>query len=417
MKILLVTRGSQGDVYPYLALAKELKNRGHELILSLPWLFEELAKAAELNYFLQAFDDIAGMVEGKPSIKELIAWTNRVIKSQFDELIPLVEQHDLFICSNTEFAAAHIAEYCGKPLIRTGYAPLLPGKKIPPAVFPFSPKRAFVCAQWKLLNMGLNMMVKKTLNEERRRFKMPPIKDQGEYAPSHALNYLMCSQYLGETDSGWKYPWAAGGYCFNDGFLYNEIALRNFLEFIKRDERPVLFFTLGSCNDNDRDSFCDKLYKICRENDYRLVVGCGWWKTGTHLHNQNGLFLLDTAIPHTLIFPHCDAIIHHGGSGTTHSASRAGKPQMAAPLLIDQFYWGGRIFELQVGPKSVKLGKINEKVLRKRVLDLMTNPLYKKNALSLAEKIRGEKGAAGMADYIERFGKEHKLGLKAAALS
>ncbi|MDR2783849.1 MAG: glycosyltransferase [Treponema sp.] len=417
MKILLVTRGSQGDVYPYLALAKELKNRGHDVLLSLPRLFESLAKDAELNYFLQAFDDIAGMVEGKPSTKDLIEWTKRVIKSQFDELIPLLGEYDMLVCSNTEFAAAHIAEYCGKAHIRTGFAPLLPGKKMPPPVFPFSPKRAFVGAQWGLLNLGLNMMVKKPLNEERRKLKMPPIKDQGEYAPSHALNYLMCSQYLGETDPNWKYPWAMGGYCFNDNFLYNEIVLRNFLKFVKKDQRPTLFFTLGSCNDNERDSFCAKLHNICLEEKYKFVVGCGWWKTGTHLRNHDGLFLLDTAIPHALIFPHCDAIIHHGGSGTTHSAARAGKPQMVAPLLIDQFYWGGRVFELQIGPKSVKLGNISEKALRKRVLDLMTNPLYKKNAANLAEKVRSEKGLAGMADYIEQLGKENKLGLKLAALS
>jgi UDP:flavonoid glycosyltransferase YjiC (YdhE family) len=226
----------------------------------------------------------------------------------------------------------------------------------------------------------------------------------------------MCSQYLGEIDPGWKYSWTAGGYCFNDGFPYNEIALHNFLEFVKKDGRPLLFFTLGSCNDNERDGFCAKLNNICCKEGYKLVVGCGWWKTGTHLENRDGLFLLDTAIPHALIFPHCDAIIHHGGSGTTHSAARAGKPQMAAPLLIDQYYWGGRIRELQVGPKSVKLGKISEKTLKKRVLDLISNPLYKKNAEALAEKIRSEKGLAGMADYIEHIGKENKLGLKLAAL-
>jgi hypothetical protein len=37
-----------------------------------------------------------------------------------------------------------------------------------------------VGAQWKLLNAGLNMMVKKTLNDERRRFKMPPGQVPGE---------------------------------------------------------------------------------------------------------------------------------------------------------------------------------------------------------------------------------------------
>ena len=36
MKILLVTRGSQGDVLPYLAIAAELERRGHEVTINLP---------------------------------------------------------------------------------------------------------------------------------------------------------------------------------------------------------------------------------------------------------------------------------------------------------------------------------------------------------------------------------------------
>jgi UDP:flavonoid glycosyltransferase YjiC (YdhE family) len=90
---------------------------------------------------------------------------------------------------------------------------------------------------------------------------------------------------------------------------------------------------------------------------------------------------------------------------------------MAAPLIIDQHYWGGRVSELRIGPKSVALGKISEKALKKRVIDLMTNPVYKENAAALAEKMGTEKGVAGMADFIERCGKENKLGLKLAAQS
>ena len=44
MKILLVTRGSQGDVLPYLAVARELVKRGHEVTVNIPHVFEEIAK-------------------------------------------------------------------------------------------------------------------------------------------------------------------------------------------------------------------------------------------------------------------------------------------------------------------------------------------------------------------------------------
>ncbi|GHV75577.1 hypothetical protein AGMMS49942_03980 [Spirochaetia bacterium] len=414
MKILLVTRGSQGDIYPYLGLAVALMKRGHQITLSIPRLFEDMAKALGIPYFLQSFDDIAGMVGDSPDIKELLAWTGRVVDSQFDEMIPLLEQHDLLVCSNTEFAAPHITEYLDKPHIRTGYAPLLPGKRIPPAVLPFmNPVRRFVGLQWALLNAGLNMMVKKVLNKNRVALNMEPIRDQGEYAPANAHNHMMYSPSLGETDGDWKYAWSIGGYCFNDIFPYNEIAYKQFIDFVKKDTRPTVFFTLGSCNDKDRDDFCARLFQICCEQNYKLVVGCGWWKVGTHLHNQDNLFLLDTAVPHYLILPECDAIIHHGGSGTTHSAARAGKPQMAIPLLIDQFYWGSRIRDLGCGPRSIRI-RIRKKALEKKVLDLVNNSEYRKNAAALGRKVSNENGILGMCEFIEGFALENRVGLETA---
>lgn len=51
MKILLVTRGSQGDVLPYLAIAAELERRGHEVTINLPQIFEETVNPTDLNTY------------------------------------------------------------------------------------------------------------------------------------------------------------------------------------------------------------------------------------------------------------------------------------------------------------------------------------------------------------------------------
>jgi UDP:flavonoid glycosyltransferase YjiC (YdhE family) len=179
MKILLVTRGSQGDIYPYIRLAEELKNRGHAITLSLPRLFEREAKDSGVCYTLQASDDIAGMMEDTPDTKNLLDWTRRVIDSQFAELIPLLAEHDILIASNTEFAAPSIAEYCGKPYIRTAYGPFLPSRTIPPPVFPLvKPHPVFTPALlWSVLNTGLNLMVKKTLNKNRLALGISPIQN------------------------------------------------------------------------------------------------------------------------------------------------------------------------------------------------------------------------------------------------
>ena len=210
MKILLVVRGSQGDIYPYLILAKELESRGHYVTLTLPKAFEEDAKDAGVHFLIQAFDDIEGMMAGGfLSTKTLLNWIRGVIDSQFEELIPLLKEHDILVAANTEFAAPTVAEYCRKPLVRTNYCPFIPSRVIPPPVMPWpKPHPVFrPVFLWKLLNIGLNLMVLKTLNRHRKALGMEAIRDQGEHAPAHADNYCMYSRYFGTYDPAWKYQW------------------------------------------------------------------------------------------------------------------------------------------------------------------------------------------------------------------
>jgi len=175
---------------------------------------------------------------------------------------------------------------------------------------------------WAGVNADLNMMSRKTLNTWREKHNMPPVRDQWQHAPLHADNYLMYSPSLGEVDRNWKYCWHIGGYCFNDIMPYDEIALKDFLYFINKDKRPALFFTLGSINGILHDRLAECIFDICRKCCYKLVVGCGWWKVGKNLVSSDNLFLLDKVIPHRLILPHCDAVIHHG-EAAQHTAPAA----------------------------------------------------------------------------------------------
>ncbi len=414
MKILLVTRGSQGDVLPYLGVARELVDRGHEVTVNLPRIFEETAKSYRLNYVLQKFDDISGLMadvaKESKSVGKVLQWTRDTIGAQFDQLIPLLQEHDILVATNTEFAATSVAGYCHKPVIRTAYAPFLPGNKIPPAVLPFPKPNPIIQPRflWFLMNRMSNFTAKKTVNRNRLQYGLSPIKNFGNDASQSAYNYMMYSQYLGQTDPEWdrKFRWKIGGYCFNDTFEYDEHAYQELISFIKSAGTPVLFFTLGSCSTEDRNRFCEMLLKVCKRRDYRLVVGSGWAKTGASMQADKHLYLMQHPIPHFLIFPHCDAVIHHGGSGTTHSAARAGKPQLITPLIIDQPYWAYRVSQSGLGPERVKISKVTEQEPDRKIGDLVSNPLYKDNAAALGEQIRKEGGIANLCDYIESFSRE-----------
>lgn len=409
MKIVLVTRGSHGDVYPYFHLGKELEKRGHDVTLSIPRLFENDVKQYQLKHVLQDFDDITGMIskadEESSSVKILLDWVKNSIDKQFEQLIPIVEKADLFVATNTEFAASSIAEYCKKPFIRTAYAPFLPGKTISPPIFPFPRANRFLIPLlWKMLNFPTDKMTSKTINRNRKLIGMKPIDSLTRHCVENAHNVLMFSPSLGTTDPSWRWKWDINGYCFNDNFNYKEQIYTDLVSFIEKDEKPTLFFTLGSCTSKKSNQFISYLAQICKEENYKMIIGTGWSEASSLKEDEN-TFLLKEAIPHNLIFSKCAGIIHHGGSGTTHNVARHGVPQMIVPLFIDQHYWGNRIHELGLGPDYAKIGKISKEKLKERIKDLVSNPSYKKNAAKIASNIQQEDATNKFCDFLTNYSK------------
>lgn len=61
--------------------------------------------------------------------------------------------------------------------------------------------------------------------------------------------------------------------------------------------------------------------------------------------------------PHSKLFEHVQAVVHHGGAGTTHTGSRW-PAELRRPGALDQPYWGRLLDELGVGPQPVRLRKL-----------------------------------------------------------
>ena len=57
--------------------------------------------------------------------------------------------------------------------------------------------------------------------------------------------------------------------------------------------------------------------------------------------------------PHAALFPRVQAVVHHGGAGTTAQAIRASVPSLVLPAMADQYFWGARVAALSVGPKPI----------------------------------------------------------------
>jgi UDP:flavonoid glycosyltransferase YjiC (YdhE family) len=95
-------------------------------------------------------------------------------------------------------------------------------------------------------------------------------------------------------------------------------------------------------------------------------------------------------VPYDWFFPKVYAVIHHGGSGTTHLAIKYGCATMAIPHFIDQFVWDTLISELGVGPRGIKVSRMTTKSLESKVLELLTNKSYKENSERIGKQLREE---------------------------
>lgn len=61
-------------------------------------------------------------------------------------------------------------------------------------------------------------------------------------------------------------------------------------------------------------------------------------------------FFIAREVPHEWLLPRVSLAIHHGGAGTTHTAARAGVPQVILPFGADQPFWAARMAAQGVAP-------------------------------------------------------------------
>jgi rhamnosyltransferase subunit B len=106
--------------------------------------------------------------------------------------------------------------------------------------------------------------------------------------------------------------------------------------------------------------------------------------------------------PHSLLFPHAAAIVHHGGIGTTGQALRAGKPQIIVPHMDDQYDNGSRIERLGVG-RMIAVGAFQVDAAAAILSSLLADEQSIIAARRMGERVAMEDGAHVAAKYIERL--------------
>ena len=112
-----------------------------------------------------------------------------------------------------------------------------------------------------------------------------------------------------------------------------------------------------------------------------------------------GVFFTES-VSYDYLMPRVAAVVHHGGSGTTHMAARAGRPQLVVPHIFDQYYWDHVVQRTGLGPRGIPSGQLDAERLARGIRALLGEPAYAARAAEVAEGMRGEADAEGLVRLV-----------------
>jgi len=107
------------------------------------------------------------------------------------------------------------------------------------------------------------------------------------------------------------------------------------------------------------------------------------------------------SLPHSWLLPRSAGVVHHGGFGTTAAGLWAGIQALVIPHLVDQFYWGQRVYELGVGPQPIRRARLDTKGLAVALDELARNDNLRVAASILGEQICAGNGVENAVRLIE----------------
>lgn len=422
MKILLLTLGSRGDVQPFIAIGKGLKNAGHEVTVCTSASFKAFIIEHGLNYshmtdeFIQLADtDMGKQAIGNAggqlmwdSIKQGINLLKR-IKPVFRQVLAdawqAAQEAEAIIYHPKAIAGYHMAEKLGIPGFMTLLFPLYVPTAMQPAsgfpnlkiggwynkltyrLVPLLAQSSFqgIVNQWRRNTLGL---LKRSL------FANDLIRENGQAVPVlHGY-----SSYLLPRPDDWPSSVVVNGFWFLERTRQWQPPA-NLLDFLAAGPPPV-YVGFGSMSGRNAEQTTRIVVEALNRAGQRGIIAAGWGGlTGQTLPDT--IYKINAA-PHDWLFPKTAAVVHHGGAGSTAAGLLAGRPTLICPFFADQPFWGKRVWELGLGPEPIPQKKLSVDKLTTAVAQMVHDKQMQQRAMEFSQKLQEEDGVAQAVRFIHQ---------------
>lgn len=164
--------------------------------------------------------------------------------------------------------------------------------------------------------------------------------------------------------------------------------------------RPIVYFTLGTIFDMESGDLVGRALAGLGELPVDVVATISA-RVDPRVRPPN--VRIETHVAHAALFPHCDAVVSHGGSGTVVDALAAGLPQVVLPIGADQPLNAARVEALGAGVVLDALRATAEEV-GVAVRTVLEQPSYRAAAERVREEALALPGSEHAVALLERLG-------------
>ncbi|MGW1986848.1 glycosyltransferase [Streptomyces collinus] len=352
MRFVLSTYGSRGDVEPLVALAVRLRERGAEVRVCAPPDEDFARRLAGFGVPLVGVGPSArALTEAAPPPSSLPEHAARLIAGQVEAVTEAARGCDVVVATGALPAAAgalSVAERLGVRSVSVTFQQLtLPSPERPPLAYPGRPLPPGVTDNevlWDLDAENVDALFGEALATGRASLGLPPVDD--------VRGYVIGDRPWLATDPVLD-PWrgAPGLDVVQTGawLLPDERPLPAGLEAFLEAGEPPVYVGFGSMPMRESADVARVAVDAVRAHGRRLLLARGWADLDLDPFDGRDDCLLVGELNHQALFGRVAAVVHHGGAGTTTTATRAGAPQVVVPQAADQPYWAGRVAGLGIG--------------------------------------------------------------------
>jgi sterol 3beta-glucosyltransferase len=392
---MLLTAGTRGDVEPFIALARQAVAEGHIVRVALPDGSDVDTSGIDT---VSLHINFAGLIstQGVSPLATIRTFRSSIRPATREMLITAARESVAF--------RPHVIVYHPKVLSAPLAAAALGVPHILAEIVPvLTPTRDFPAAGLMGLNLGvLNRATYGLAASASQMFatELAAVANGLSLSPAAritppVMSLVPVSRTLLPRPADWPHSthitgaWTQTIRSANNIFSTADASLREFLR-----GGPFVYAGFGSMVAGDAAARGRAIITAARARGLRTLIATGWGGIVVPPDMRGSDVLVVDSVPHALVFPRAFAVIHHGGSGTTHAAVRAGVPSIVVPFIADQPFWGKRLQRKGLGPAPIPYWRMTAARLERA---LALAPLYRHTVVLVAQQMAAERAGVEAA--------------------